>query len=289
MRRRRLRESERRTCVPSTNYYVRKATEAESEGQTEEAIGYVQLALDIDPKKGQLWALLGTFQEDLQNREAAMASFNRALELGHDVAAVHAGIGRCARDLGNFEEAERTCLKRVELDPSASGYIMLGDMQRRLDRDADAEESFREALKLDPDNEEAMLNLAIQLRSRKRADEAIPWLRRAIQIDPDYAHAYEELGVSLRVDGAWEEAERMLRHALHLDESRVWAHLYLGEVLEKLEDVNAAERHYVRAAELDPGLYLPHKFLGKLCESQGRMSEAKEHLRRAAELEDETN
>lgn len=266
--------------------YLEKATQAESEGQPEEAIGYLRLALADEPLNARVWAFLGCLEEDCEMFSAAIESFRRALELGNTSAAVYSSIGRCANALGNLDSAEQALLKSVELEPTADRYAVLGTVQGNLDKDSIAEESFREALRLDPRNYEAMVNLAFQLRCRRQADEAIPLLRKAIKVDSTDASAFEELGVCLRMHGDAEEAERMLMVAINLDNSRVWAHLYLGEVLEAQDDLSGAEEEYHRAADLDPTFDLPHKLLGNFYKSQNRHVEAERHYRRAAELED---
>ena len=82
----------------------------------------------------------------------------------------------------------------------------------------DAERSFRKALELDPNYEEAMFNLAMCLEDMKRPGhtESIALLRRAIEIDPVYMDAIRELGRLLWSRGDAQEGERLLRRSLEL-------------------------------------------------------------------------
>ncbi len=269
-------------CSPE--YYLKKCLEAEEDKRTFKAIEYLQLALAIDSMDAFLWVRLGYFQKEVELFDAALDSFKRAIELDANQPLAYTGMGAVAADTGDYETAEECFQKSIDLKPLACRYVFLGDVQHRLNKIEKAECSFLEALRIDPEYEEAMYNLAHLLRDKGKEQVAISLFKKAIEIDPDYAAAYRELGFSLRGMGELEEAERLLRIAVTLDESDHWTHLYLAELLENQDKTVEAEQEILHAYELAPTEPLPRIMLGNLYTSQGKKTEAEQNYRYAVDL-----
>ncbi|MGD8413691.1 MAG: protein kinase [Candidatus Latescibacterota bacterium] len=77
-----------------------------------------------------------------------------------------------------------------------------------------AESNFLEALKRDPEYEEAMLNLGNLRWDMNDLDGAEQWFRRAIAANPDFAEAYNNLGALLQATGQVEAARAILQTGL---------------------------------------------------------------------------
>jgi Flp pilus assembly protein TadD len=81
-----------------------------------------------------------------------------------------------------------------------------------LGRTAEAVESCKRALTINPGNAEAHFNLGVLARGRH--EEAADSLRRAVEIKPDFAKAHHSLGTVLSSLGQLDAAEESLSRAL---------------------------------------------------------------------------
>jgi tetratricopeptide (TPR) repeat protein len=106
-----------------------------------------------------------------------------------------------------------------------------GNALARQGRLAEAEAAYREVLRLEPRDFQAMCNLADCLRKLRRVDEAIALYRAALELEPREARLHTNLSAALEVAGRLEEAEAHLRRALEIDPQYEEAHVNLGWLL----------------------------------------------------------
>lgn len=63
-------------------------------GKSKEAMVYLTAAIQRDPTSAQYWYVKGNLDENMNNLDAAIESFNKAIELNPKLAEAHAGKGR---------------------------------------------------------------------------------------------------------------------------------------------------------------------------------------------------
>jgi len=115
--------------------YVRN-TDAGAALQT--AAGLARRALTIDPNLAEAHASLGLVQALQQNRPAALASLDRAIDINPSYAPALQWRANVLADMGRLVEAERDAARAAELDPFSHaiaadhGNILLweGDLER---------------------------------------------------------------------------------------------------------------------------------------------------------------
>lgn len=93
----------------------------------------------------------------------------------------------------SFQNAKEWFLMALKHEHNARLLTHLGAAYVALDDNAAARNAFEEAVRIDPDYEEALYNLAV-LDEMANPKKAIDLLERAIQLDPDYAIAHRTLG-----------------------------------------------------------------------------------------------
>lgn len=71
-----------------------------------------------------------------------------------------------------------------EEEEFAPAYTLLGAMYQEVGQDEGAEKAYRQALKIEPDNKEALQGLGLLLRTKERFAEALPYLERHYQKEP---------------------------------------------------------------------------------------------------------
>jgi len=92
------------------------------------------------------------------------------------------------------EQAEEAYRKALEVDPdNVDARINLGRLLHVTGKLPAAEEQFRIAVRHGKPNATALFNLGVALEDLQRGDEAMEYYRAAIEVDPECADAYFNL------------------------------------------------------------------------------------------------
>lgn len=96
-----------------------------------------------------------------------------------------------------------------------------------------AEESFRRAISLNPNNLQASNNLAVVLWQRGLFGEAEEVLNQTLRIDPNYGDAHRNLGILLKKTGRLTEAQQHYQEAIRLNRYDTNAYYNLARLFEE--------------------------------------------------------
>jgi len=155
-----------------------------------------------------------------------------------------------------------------ELPPGAG--ILIADAERSFAarRFQDAEEKYRQVLKMDEENPVSLANLAaIQLELRK-FDEAEAHLKKAIAGHPDDAYALSLMGMLRFQQGNYDEALDTLSRSAQLDPKNPETQNYLGITLSQQGQREAAETALRKAITLNPNYAGAHHNLAVIYATQ---------------------
>jgi tetratricopeptide (TPR) repeat protein len=172
--------------------WFERAKVLERDGDIEGAVAAIRKGLALDSGAGIFWTHLGTLLERLERSAEAEIAFLKGIEVNPSSAVAHSSLATLLLDLERPAEAEAFVRRSIELKPAAHRYTILGVALNHQFRRAESREAYEAALRLDPDFEEAMFNLAASLldidpaRSRKL-------LNRVIEIDQEWLEALEML------------------------------------------------------------------------------------------------
>jgi tetratricopeptide (TPR) repeat protein len=158
-----------------------------------------------------------------------------------------------------FGEAEERYREAIRMNPNdVDAHYNLGNLLYDLERDDEAEKEYREAIRINPDYAAAHKNLGNLLYDLERDEEAEKEYREAIRINPDYAAAHNNLGILLKKLERDEEAEKEYREAIRINPDYAAAHKNLGILLKKLERDEEAEKEYREAIRINPDYAAAH-------------------------------
>jgi serine/threonine-protein kinase len=190
----------------------------------------------------------------LQDRVAAAIEEMLDLELGVDE--------RQALALGGTSNAEA-----AELFLEARGHAGKEPTAVHLTR---AMTLYRQALDIDPDYADAMIELADACEQRYELEEDSIWLehgasyaRRAVAIAPDLPSAQLAAGRFELASSSYRKAIDHLDRAIVLDPLGLDAYLYLAKAHEALSDTAAAEATMARAVRTAPEDWMTYYGIGK--------------------------
>ena len=179
--------------------------------------GSPQVALRIDKEilakdPGNVPALLnrGEVLTAQQQYDEAAQSFTLALKSDPDSVQARIGLGR-VRLASDPAAAERLFLEVLQQDPH--NVIALNDLGIARDlqgRHREAQESYREAMGIDPSIVGVRVNLALSLAMMGRADDAAPMLRPIADAPSAPRKLRHDMAAVLAMGGDRAGAERIL-------------------------------------------------------------------------------
>jgi tetratricopeptide (TPR) repeat protein/Cdc6-like AAA superfamily ATPase len=195
-----------------------------------------------------------------------------------------------SKQLDKLNDAEQIYREAIELDPenSESWYELGNLLQKNKERFNEAEQAFRKAIEMRPDYDWAWIELGFILRNQtERFEESEICFRNAIETNRKNVWAWIGLGQLLyEKPGRYEEAEAAYRKAIKIDPNYAWPWLDLGQLLhEKMDRYEEAEAAYQKAIEIDPAYAWVWRQLGQLLhEKMGKYEEAKTAYQKAIEI-----
>ena len=136
-------------------------------GRDEEALGYLDRALAVDPKAEQVYLVRGLVRFERRELDRAVRDLEEAVTVRPVFADAWAVLGMAYHGLGRVAEAERALRIALGQRPHHPLAVnSLGVLYMDLGRFDEAEEQFARALRLLPDHPAAGANLA-DLRAQR--------------------------------------------------------------------------------------------------------------------------
>ena len=167
--------------------------------------------------------------------ESAIVEFGRALEQDGQYALAEAGLGgaywykyKLMHDRSLVEKAREACGRAVELRPDvAAGHSCLGLVYEGTGEYEKSVAELRQALKLDPSDDDSYRELASAYAALGQLQEAEKTYQKAIALKAQYWAGYNELGKFYYDHARYKEAVDMFQQAIELapDNARVYSNL----------------------------------------------------------------
>jgi len=211
---------------------------------------------------------LGRTAQALGEPEVALAELEAVLAARPEAGRARYPMALVLRQLGRLDEARR------QLERPGTGEVSFPDPEVEALRDlpagsgahmrrggealiagrlAEAEESFRRAVAVDPDYADARRNLALTLLRQGRAGEAAEQLTEGLRRQPDHVWLHFDLGQARLAGGDVEAAVESFRRATRLAPDFTGARFSLANALIRLGRWEEARGHLERLVEADPG------------------------------------
>lgn len=262
----------------------------------------LEQAQQVSPTDAYVYYNLGVIRREQGMADAAVAQFQKALELDAGLLDASYDLSHTYLALGNAAAARDVAVKALVHHPQEAGlHIFVGNIDRqngddalalqaygraaeinpqlaeaqgniamilqRQGKHAAAEASYKKLIALEPGRYEAHYNLGIVLQALGRLDEAITSYLQALAIKPDAGAIYHNLGNAYRDAARPDEAEASFRQATTLESAaRGWAYSGLGDVLRDKGQMQQALDAYRTAFATDPDYLDAHcSLLFNLC------------------------
>ncbi|MCL4788381.1 MAG: tetratricopeptide repeat protein [Verrucomicrobia bacterium] len=177
-------------CTPAGPRALLDGRRLLEEGRTTQAVEKLLVATSLLQTNAHAWNYLGVAHQRANQPANAAAAYQKALALNRDLLEARYNLG-CL-----WLEQDRPELAKTELttytllrgnDPE--GWLRLATAQLRLREPIPAEKSFREVLRLQPNNLEALNGLGLVQVHRNRPRDAVPYFNAALKLQADYRPA----------------------------------------------------------------------------------------------------
>ncbi len=183
----------------------------QDDGLAKDSIPLLSRATEIDPGYPDAFANLARGFRFIGDAGKAVVAARKATELDPDLGEGWLQLGFAQSALGRHEEALPALREAVarapanaELSTGADLYMGIGASAEALHDHAAAADAWRQALRLRPDHNDALIKLGTALTTMNQLDEAVALLRQAAERAPDDFAALEPLARVLhrRFEGA---------------------------------------------------------------------------------------
>ncbi len=175
----------------------------------------------------------------------------------------------------NYPAAVHQLELAIQANPAVPApYFFLGCALREIPRYVEAEAALRQAVILQPNQPDFLLEFARVLVERRAFQEALQHCDTVFRLDPACARAHVLRASALQGLGMFVEAISACRQALEIDPDDAKSHYNLAVFLQKLGLIHEAENSLRKAIEIKPDSEPGHFFLAGCLSSQGRAREA---------------
>jgi len=165
----------------------RKLLEA---GETEAAVKELKTAVSLLPTNAAAWNYLGLAYHRAGLSTNAIDAYSRAIKLDRELLEARFNLGCLLLDENRLDAAKTEFTAyTLRRGTEPEGWLKLG-LSHLRGRDAgNAEKCFREALRLETNNVEALNGLGLAQLQRNRPREAAGSFASALEVKPDYRPA----------------------------------------------------------------------------------------------------
>jgi tetratricopeptide (TPR) repeat protein len=233
-------------------------------------------ACSSDPNKekrayltsGDKYSQRGKYQE-------AVIQFRNAIQIDPKFGEAHWHLARAYLSLGNGEAAFRELGVTLGLEPqNQDARLELAGLLLARRQYDDAEAAVRQVLKAAPSNARAHALLGEKYLATHDREKAVEELRIAVDDDPKQVESYAALGAAYMAAGQTADGEATYKKAVEVNPRSVQAHVALGQFWFSQRKIADAEAEMRTAADLDPHAVLPRLLLARILAATNRREEA---------------
>jgi tetratricopeptide (TPR) repeat protein/2-polyprenyl-3-methyl-5-hydroxy-6-metoxy-1,4-benzoquinol methylase len=176
---------------------------------------------------------------------------------------------------GRFADAEAIYRQVLKVDPvNFDALHMLGVLAHQVGQYAQAIDIINQAIRLDASDPLAHNNLGNAYRALGRHDEALASFKKALSIKPDFYQIENNVGETYRTMGRFEQALASFQNVLSIDPRYAEAHNNMGLVMQAQGKLAEAENCFKKALSFKPGYAKAQNNLGNVFRAMGNTAEA---------------
>lgn len=258
--------------------------------KTEQAFNMLDILVEAHPKSSNVYTIKGDFHQRNKESEQALNAYKKSIELNNNAFSVWQQVLFVESELNRFDDLIESCDKTIEIFPNqimpyyfkgfalgrnenydgaikalkqgtligsdnnglmAQMYSQLADAYNAKKEYNKSDESFEEALKIDPENATALNNYSYYLSLRgDRLDDAKEMADQANKLEPDNASFQDTYGWILYKLREYDAAKKwVLKSYNNGGEKNATILDHLGDIEYRLGDKDKALDYWKKALE----------------------------------------
>jgi len=241
--------------------------------ELEEAEKFLREAIELAPNFAKPHEDLGVLLLEKKQPEEAVDILRNATRLDPKAELAYFNLGRALIMLGKGAEADEAFEASFELNPERKKLALAAEYHKN-GKQEEAARLYREILRANPNNVDALRLLGAIAADQQRFDEAERYFRRAIEFAPDYVRVIIDLGRILKEQDRYEEAIDCFKKANKLEPGNVQSNYQLASTLAPAALNYEAAKEYQRVLELQPDHAGAMLGLAHMLKTVGRQDEA---------------
>lgn len=196
------------------------------------AIKHLNKAMEYDTKNSQLFMLLADSLFKIDNKQAALQVMSHALEANPDDPANVLVLGNAAYNMQFFDLAAKIHAHHIRLSPNDPiGYNNYATALREDGKLNEAISILQDVLPLFPQSVELWNTLGSIVAFRDGKEKAIIFFEESLKLNPENAQALNNIAPAYYSVGNYKKAEEMIRKAIKVQPTMKDPHLYLATLL----------------------------------------------------------
>ena len=201
-------------CTGSSEAFIEKAKEQMIKGKAQEAIPFLNKAIDKDPNNPQAFNMRGAAYFELKDYVNASLDYEKVMQLDPKDYRPYFNRASIKMEKSNWEGALSDCNKAIAIQPdTVENYIKRGIVLAALKQSENAIKDFDKALLMNPNETNALYNRGNIYFQIDDLANAAKDFTKAIQIAPNFGKAFYGLGIVQQKMGRKEAACLSLKRA----------------------------------------------------------------------------
>lgn len=264
-------------------YAQRAALFYENNGY-DEAIRDLSMALSLDSNNVDYHHLLADVYLDYFKSRLALSTMERAATLYPDRIPTLLKLSEFQLILKQYEQSLKTINHILEKDPqNADGYFMLGMVLKETGDTLRAINGFQTAVEIEPEMVDAWINLG-QLHAKIKGNLAGQFFDNAIKIAPENQQALHAKADYLADKGDFSGAIELFKKINISDPQYEEGYFNAALLYMELDSVDQAYKLFDLTLRVDPLHIRAYFFRGYAAELQGKTDQAKKDYQQALRL-----
>lgn len=256
------------------------------DGKLEISVGLIERALVSDPKNVQAWLMKGDVQRLIPNNGAAIAAYQKALELTPDNAMARLSLIGMQIGDNQYDAAEKNIeilRKAAPNNPMVNYFRAL--FEYRKTHYAAARDAIQQVLKVSPTHLPSVLLAGATEYALGSFEQAEQYLNTVLDKAPDNLHARKLMVATLIKTKQFQRAIQILEATLPAVPEDSQLLMLAGEAYLESNDFAKATEYFDKASKIDPKSAGARVSLGLSRLAAGETERAMTDLQSAVELD----
>lgn len=194
------------------------------------ALNKLEALIAHNKKSHYLFNMRGVINLQRTKFDLSMKDLKKAIQLKPDYAVAHSNLGSLHRAMGNISEADNCFRRAYNIDPQDKNTLInYGNLLQSGRRFLEASEIYKRLIQVSPEDAMANALYGSSLVELKRIEEAITYQEKSASIEPG-SHIYSLIGLSYMYLGNQDKAEAFFKQSIEKNNLNISSYYYLSDL-----------------------------------------------------------